>query len=132
MIRRHRKLANGEAARLLALSPSPRDWGLSVTIGIALRPFAKNDFIVTVSDLRISVADSVGAVDVAMLKDLRIDRYWGFLAAADDMGYVLPIRDKAMSILCDVKGRHTLSQASDALINAYHSVREPLNNAGAG
>jgi hypothetical protein len=105
------------------LSPSPKDVGIYVTIGIALRPIMGNEFIVTVSDMRVSLGDTVGGLDLGTIKDLRIDDHWGFLFAAEEIGYVWPIRDRARQILSDLPGRHTLAQVRASVTNAYHSVR---------
>jgi 20S proteasome alpha/beta subunit len=105
------------------LSPDPSSVGLSVTVGTALKPASGNDFIVTVSDMRVSLGNFVGGVDVGTHKVQRLDDYWGFLGAADDLGYVSPLREKARDLLFDISGRRSLLQAREVVTNAYHSVR---------
>jgi hypothetical protein len=112
-----------EDKRRHSLSPLPRDVGLTVTIGIAIKSAFGNPYIVTVTDMRVTLDDAVPGVDAGQLKELRLDEHWRFLFAADDMGYVSPIGDTARAKLSEISGRHTLAHVREAVTCAYQTVR---------
>jgi hypothetical protein len=98
--------------------------GLSVTIGIAFKCAVEDRFIVTVSDMRVTLDGSIPGVDVGELKDWRLTAHWGLLFAADDLGYIFPIRDRAIDNLSKLPlERHSVAQIQEAVTAAYHSVR---------
>jgi hypothetical protein len=99
--------------------------GLAVTIGIAAKP-ATSEYIVTVTDMRISFGDIIPGIDLAQVKMYRLDQYWGLLFAADETGYVRPIVDHARAELSKIDGRATTLHVRSAVIDAYQSIRSEV------
>lgn len=109
------------------------DLGLTVTIGIAVKPIV-GDFIVTVSDLRQSFNNEVQPVESGALKAAQIAGTWGFLFAGGQMGYARTIAQRARNALGyshvamdgDIAEQKTFDEVKIAVMDAYNSVSDEL------
>ena len=75
-----------------------------------------NDFIVAVSDNRISWGGNpIQANDTGALKQIKLSRHWGMMAASDDWSNVYPIFERARELI-------QLGEASESLVDVQRAV----------
>src|SRR4051812_21475955 len=98
------------------LSPSPKDVGFAVTVGIVVKPFASNAFIVAVSDMRVSLGTVIPGVDIGLLKEQQLSARWRFLFAADEIGFVSLIQEQTALALKDIPEPLTYAQIRDTVL----------------
>src|SRR5437773_6394118 len=97
MIARLKPLRRG-FADYRRLKPPLSEWGLGVTIGIAVKGFF-HDFIVTGTDARYSFGRAVQSIDDAAAKYKRLSKNWAFLYSGNDLTRVRALHTRAKSIL---------------------------------
>jgi 20S proteasome alpha/beta subunit len=97
--------------------PTTRDFEPRVTVCIAI---VSDEFIVGVSDRRLSFDGIIPAADDAEMKQIKISSHWGIMAASDRWHFVRPIFRKCREL---TRGKEeTLANIEQVVSGAYSDV----------
>jgi hypothetical protein len=105
------------------LPPSAADFGLNVTIAIAIKS-AMDECIVTVSDRMGFFNDALPAVDDMTHKDMLISPHWGALFAANNACFAGPIIGRASKLLAERGMKEGLDDVQNAFVDAFCQIRQ--------
>jgi hypothetical protein len=87
--------------------PPTQDWRLDRDMTIAIAGFtAPHDFIVTVSDARISHGEAIPAADDGTMKNRKIASTWGMMFAANDASAFMPVVSSCFDALAFTRGQN--------------------------
>jgi hypothetical protein len=82
-----------------------------------------NDFIVAVSDTRLIQDDGlIQAIDPGAIKQIKISRHWGIMAASNDWTNVRPIFTRVVNLMKAADAKESLDYVQYAVSTAYRQV----------